>query len=195
MKRFRFLKSNEEVHDPLLRPLFDDIAEYEQLLDRSDTQFARRAFVRAAFAFNEGYLYWLKGALLNQVFGTAQRTGNIDVTKIALLSDKTYKVDANGRIKAEQNRMPFLNYCAFILRTAAECWGVDPEAIFSDNGWNDMQAALRLRHRITHPKKPEDLEVTDAELRSVSEGHRWLFNCMLLIIRSAPRGPDETKQP
>ena len=45
-----------------------------------------------------------------------------------------------------------------------------------------MQDALSVRHRITHPKKPEDLEITDQVLYSISEGHRWLFNCLVGIL-------------
>jgi len=129
------------------------------------------------------------------VLDTAQRTGHIQITKIALLSDRTHRIESNGKLKTENNNIPFKNYCAFIIRNAAEYRGVDPELVFSDNGWNEMQVALKVRHRITHPKRPEDLEVTDAELHSISEGHRWLVNCMILIMRSAPPRPENKEQP
>jgi len=184
MKRSRFTRSDEAVAVPLLRPLFDDVVECEELLDRSDTQFARRALVRAAFAFNEGYVYWLKEQVTQWLLGKGWTTNKIEITKLLLLSDDTYRPNRQGNIESEPNRIPFLNYCAFVFRTAAECSGSDATLLFSDNGWNEMHTALAVRHRITHPKKPEDLEITDNELYSVSEGHRWLFNSLVHILNA-----------
>jgi hypothetical protein len=191
MKRSRFARSDDSVAIPLLGPLFDDVVECEELLDRTDTQFARRALVRAAFAFNEGYVYWLKEQVTQWLLGKGWRTNNIETSKLLLLSDEAYRPNRQGKIESEPNRIPFLNYCAFVLRTAAECWDFDPTPLFSDNGWKEMQDALSVRHRITHPKKPEDLEITDQELYSISEGHRWLFNCLVGILISIPHDADE----
>jgi hypothetical protein len=105
-------------------------------------------------------------------------------TRAAKGIDETYKPNQQGKLESEPNRVPFLNYCAFVVRTAAECWDFDPTQFFSDNGWCEMRSALAVRHRITHPKKPEDLEISDKELRSVSEADRWLFNCMADILKS-----------
>lgn len=190
-KRSRFTRSEVSVSIPLLGPLFDDVVECEELLERSDTQFARRALVRAAFAFNEGYVYWLKGKVTQWLLGKSCVTGNIEIAKILLLSDDSYRPNRQGRIESEPNRIPFLNFCAFVLRTAAECWDFDPTLLFSDNGWKEMQVALEVRHRITHPKKPEDLDISDAELYSISEAHRWLFNCLAGILNSIPRDSEE----
>jgi hypothetical protein len=192
MKGIRFTRSEGELADPLLRPLFDDLVQCEELLSRSDTQFARRAFVRAAFAFNEGFLYWLKGRVLQWLLGKGWQTGTLEISKIGLLGDDLFRPNGQGRIEAEPNRLPFLNYCAFVLRTAAECEDVDPVRLFSDNGWREMQRSLAVRHRITHPKSPEELSLTGEELDSVREAHRWLLNCLVDIINAASkRGKQE----
>jgi hypothetical protein len=175
--------------------LFDDVAECEELLDRSDTQFARRAFVRAAFAFDEGYLYWLKERVAQWLLGKGWLPNIIEITKLVLLSDETYRPNQQGKVEWEPNRIPFKNYCAFVLRTAAECWDFDPTQLFSDNGWKKMQDALKVRHRITDPKKSEDLEITDQELCSTSEGCRWLFNCLIDILNSIPQDTDDSANP
>jgi hypothetical protein len=191
MKRSRFTRSDESVAIPLLRPLFDDVVECEELLDRSDSQFGRRALVRAAFAFNEGYVYWLKEQVAQWLLGKGWRAKNIEITKLLLLSDEIYRPNRQGKIESEPSRIPFLNFCAFVLRTGAECWDFDPAPFFSDNGWKEMQIALGVRHRITHPKKPEDLEITEEELYSISEGQRWLFNCLVDILNLIPQAADE----
>ncbi len=186
-KRSRFTRSGESVSIPLLSPLFEDVVECEELLERSDTQFARRALVRAAFAFNEGYVYWLKGKVTQWLLEKSCDTGNSEIAKILLLSDDSYRPNRQGKIESEPNRISFLNLCAFVLRTAAECWDSDPSTLFSDNGWKEMQVSLEIRHRITHPKKPEDLDISDDELYSISEAHQWLFDCLADILNSIPR--------
>lgn len=191
MKRSRFTRGEEQFAVPLLRPLFDDMVECEELLDRSDTQFVRRALVRAAFAFNEGFVYWLKEQVAQWVQNKGWRENKFEFARLLLLSDETYRPNRQGKIESEPNRIPFVNYCAFVIRTAAECWEFDAEPLFSDNGWKEMHASLKVRHRITHPKKPEDLKITNSEMLSMSEGHRWLFNCLVKILNSIPQDADE----
>jgi len=163
-ERFRFVRRAESVGPGLLTPLHDDVVECEELLDHSDTQFVRRALVRALFAFNEGYLYWLKAHVSKWILVTGWSKGKIPIIKLLLLEDNAYRPSRQGKVESEPNRFPFLNYCAFVIRTAAECWNLDPTEPFSDNGWKEMQDDLQVRHRITHPKKPEDLVITEEEL-------------------------------
>jgi hypothetical protein len=175
MKGIKFTQGNLE--DPLLQPLYNDMAECEDLLSKADTQFARRVFVRASFAFIEGLIYWLKERVIKWLSDPEWGKDfiNIDITSIILLQDATYRPNKQGKIEEEPNRIPFLNYCAFVLRTAAKRWGMNPESIFSDNGWKELQDALQIRHRITHPKQPQDLDIKDHEIDSVRESHRWLI--------------------
>jgi hypothetical protein len=186
VKGIKFTRSDEELAQPLLRPLYNDLIECEELLSRADTQFARRTFVRASFAFIEGYIYWLKEEVFKWLINLELKKDfiNINITAITLLQDAVFYPNKQGKIEQEPNRLPFLNFCAFVLRTAAEHWGMNPESMFSDNGWKELQLALKVRHRITHPKQPQDLEIADVELESVRESHRWLFNCVVDIVNT-----------
>jgi hypothetical protein len=180
-----------QLDQPLLRPLFNDMVVSAKLINESadGASFARRTFVRATFAFLEGQLYWLKEAVQNWLLARAWQTHQLEMTKLMLLDDQTYRPDRTGKIVSEASRIPFLNWCAFVYRTAAECWNVDAAKFFGDNGWNCLQSALDVRHRLAHPKRPEDLEVSDAELDAVGEAMRWSFNCLVAIVGS----PDATK--
>ena len=185
MKRSRFARGDKPTEIPLLGPLFDDLVECEGLLD-SGTQFACRTFIRAAFAFNEGYLNWLRRRVA-QWWRDKTCTKDSEIIGLFLLGDRAYSPNRQGKVEPQRNCMPFLNRCAFVLRSGAERWNLDPTTFFSDNGWNEMQAALRVRHRITHPDKPEDLSITEEELRSTSEGVRWLLCCTAKIVDSIPQ--------
>ena len=63
MKRSRFAGDGDEIIVPLDCLCLIDVVKCEELLEKSDTQFARRALVRAAFAFNEGLIYWFKASV------------------------------------------------------------------------------------------------------------------------------------
>jgi hypothetical protein len=185
MKRSKFVGSGDEILVPLLAPLFNDVVKCEELLERSDTQFARRTLVRAAFAFNEGLIYWFKSLVQQGMLADLTNEG-LNIQKYILLDDQLPKIGPQGKIEYQESRIPFLTQCAFVLRTAAEQRKLDPKQFFSDNGWNELGKSLKVRHRITHPKKPEDLDVSDEDLRSTSEGHRWLFNCLADVTINTP---------
>ena len=139
------------------------------MLEEQDTAFARRTYVRAAFAFIEGLLYSLKVGLL------AQET-RLPVWQYINLSDKIGRPDRTGKIEfSEDNRLRFVNYCALVIRASYEILGLDPSHRFSDNGWRLLCEALEVRHRLTHPKRPDDFQVSDDEVGCVKEGLRWLL--------------------
>ena len=184
MNATRFQRSEEDVQDPLLAPLFNDMVDCEDLFDRSDTQFVRRTFVRCSFAFIEGHINWLRTHLIQWLSGNSTQPLDLLAVTLTLLRDDNPRPDKQGKLSNDSNRLPFLNHCAFVLRTAAEHAGADADQFFSDNGWNEIQKSLTVRHRITHPKCPEDLEIADAEINSVRESHRWIYNCTAAIINA-----------
>ncbi len=160
-----------------MRPLWQDMVECERLLQKADTQFARRVFCRSAFAFIEGQIYWLNGIALNAVVNRDfAKERSINVTLASALVDDAPRVGKTGKIALEPNRIPFLNHTALVLRTLAEAIGLHADEMFADNGWAELQKALAVRHRITHPKEPEALTITDDEMRSLRAALAWLFN-------------------
>ena len=182
VKGISFGRSNEQIQEPLLRPLFNDLVECEELLKNLDSEFARRTYIRSSFAFIDSTIFWFRGARLT---GLLKESLPVTVDKaraIALLSEELGRVEPTGKIGLEPNRIPFKNYAAFVLRQAAEYAGLDPAPLFSDSGWGDFQIALKVRHRITHPKTPEDCSVSDSEMGSVREAHRWLINGITWIV-------------
>jgi hypothetical protein len=185
MRRERISPTDEKVNEPLLDPLFQDMVQCSNLLDESDTPFARRAYVRTTFAYFEGFVYWLKGVVTTWVLGMGKRRNEVNLTALYLLSDETLRPNRQGKLESEPNRLPFMNFCAFVLRTAAECFEADPSKFFSDNGWCQMKVALDVRHRITHPKNPEDLSISDEEIDAFTKAHHWLFGCVTGILEAA----------
>ena len=143
--------------------------------------------VRATFAYIEGYLFTLN-SILGPALSIKADSDPVARAKLLLLFDEIPRVDNTGKITLEEHRMPFVKYCAFLVRAMAECWKVDPTPFFGDNGWCELQKGLQVRHRITHPKVPQELNITQAEMDSMDKGCRWLISSVQSIFKTpAPR--------
>ncbi len=101
-----------------------------------------------------------------------------NTTRIELLGDYTYRIEKNGRIEGQEQRFPFLNYTAFVLRSLCEESYVEPN-FFSDNGWSEFQKAVQIRHRLTHPKIDTDLDISDQEVKTMRAALAWFHNSIL----------------
>jgi hypothetical protein len=186
-KGIRAKRSNERLNIPLLAPLFDDLVECEELIDRGDTQFSRRTYVRASFAFTEAFVFWLRGIVAQKLSASVGSLDSIMAAKIILLSEQSHFPDRNGKLESRENRVPWQNSVAFAIRTMAECIGADAESIFGDSGWGEFKKALSVRHRITHPRDASQMDITDDDLDAVRESHRWLMNALIDIM--SPQSP------
>src|SRR5262249_124562 len=125
-------------------------------------------------AYFEGFLFWTNDVIVGTLMAKDSKD-ELDYVKLAILFDETPRINEQGKIEFGTSSFPkFINYCAFILRTAAECWNFDPAPLFADSGWNELQKSVSVRNRITHPKSRSDLDITDSEIKSLEKSHRWL---------------------
>jgi hypothetical protein len=42
--------------------------------------------------------------------------------------------------------------------------------------WIDFLEAIKIRHRLMHPKKPDDLSINQEELLAVNRAFIWFYN-------------------
>jgi hypothetical protein len=156
--------------------LTSDLGRCEEHLDSADCQFWRRAYIRTAFSIFEAMNNFLKEKAA-QAASSGDKTA-FNTTRIDLLADYTYHIERNGKIVPQEQRFPFLNYTAFVLRSLCEESYVKAN-FFSDNGWNEFQKAVQIRHRLTHPKMGADLDVSDTEIQSIKEAMHWYGNAVV----------------
>jgi hypothetical protein len=178
------VQEGESLSVLLLDPLFRDIARCDELMEKEDSQFIRRCYVRAVFAFLEADLQWLREEALRTLLNLAVFGRTIPVEKVLVLMDQVPKIDNTGKLSLDPARYSFTSYLAFVLRTFAEIHGHDPERLFSDNGWRLMKQALKVRHRITHPKEAEALEIKDEDIAAIRGALAWRFNSLADVVRS-----------
>ena len=156
--------------------LTSDLERCQENLDSEDSQFWRRTYIRTAFAFIEAMNGILRVTALRAA--TSNEKTELRLTRIALLDETGFSIQKNGTLKEEDQRHPFLNYTAFILRSLAE-ESYGEASFFGDNGWNELQKAVQIRHRLTHPKGGSDMNISDEELTGVHEAMRWYHNAVV----------------
>lgn len=158
------------------RKLTSDLEQCETHVHADDCQFWRRTYVRTVFSLFEAMNSIVKEKALQAACSGGKTSFN--ATRIQLLGDSSYRIQKNGVLEQQEQRNPFLNYTAFVLRSLCEESHVEA-SFFSDNGWNEFQKAVQVRHKLTHPKKNVDMDISDAELSTVQEAMRWYYNAII----------------
>jgi hypothetical protein len=169
------------VGDPTFDALTSDFDKCVDHLEAEDTQFWRRTICRTIFSMFEAMNGLLREKAVEALCSADKKSRNI--TRIELLSGNEWRILKDGKLEQQRLRRPFLNYTAFILRAFAEESNSEP-TFFADSGWNDFQKAVEVRHRLTHPKKNTDMNVSDAELTSLHEAVRWYCNAAATVLNN-----------
>jgi hypothetical protein len=135
---------------------------------KSDQPSDFRACIRAGFAAVEGHLSGLCEELL------ARATSGLSEPERMALSEKTFRVDDNGDIKVVKAHLPLKHRVKLATKIVHK---IHPEyAIdFGGAGWRELQEGLEVRDRLTHPKSPSDMAVSEKELEAAINGIFWFL--------------------
>ena len=172
----------DEQNKQLMQHLTDDFRICAEHLVSEDSPFWRRTFFRTAFSMIEAVNAFVARRALEA--HALIREGRIDITACMFLIGRDYRLRDNGTITSTEARRSFLSYTAFLIRTLAEAAGVTKHYL-EDNGWNDFQTAIAVRHRITHPKADIDMVVSDDDIRGLQNGVQWYLASIYDIIETS----------
>lgn len=140
----------------------------------------RRLLVRSIFAAIEADVFALK-----QWAVRSDGRGRLSAGEIAMAREESYEVTDSGRVKQRTARVR----CLSSLRLAFDMWAkvhdIDNDLDLAGQGWADVQAALRVRDRLMHPKALSDLDVTDSEIRTALSGFGWFDTQLNLALDDA----------
>jgi hypothetical protein len=171
--------------------LDQDIALAQRRLDDEDTQPNRRQLVRAEITSLEVLLDFFRMDTAEVILARARAGASLNVHELTPLMDEAAQIGSDGRPNLLPQRIPLKNILAFVVRTHAEHKGLGSTSFLSDNGWAELRKAIRVRHRLTHPKSPDDLDVSVEDLKAVRTGVSW-FNRTVRDLVNAPSKPVPT---
>ncbi|GAC1543303.1 MAG: hypothetical protein NVS2B4_21780 [Ramlibacter sp.] len=147
---------------------------YEQVL--------RRALVRAIFAEIEAETYLMKQQALSRA-GVAGV--NFTTKQLAKLKDEKYndeKCNPNSPVEAKPKTryLSFTENIKWAFQALAQAYSVSYNLDVNSRGWTSLTEGSKVRNRLVHPKKAEDLVVADLELGAVIEAHDWFSTSVRL---------------
>ncbi len=151
------------------------ITEVHAVLNASGTvdQFWARAVVRSFFAWLEGYTFEMRSMALD-----AHRIGLSPLTEVelAILLESTYELDDRAHPRVRSKFQPIERLMRFALTTLAKVYDFEMTFLTSGDEWRKFQDTLRLRHRITHPKDVQALEINIDEIVMAMNAFTWCYH-------------------
>lgn len=129
---------------------------------KNNSQVIRRAYCRALFSKIDGI-----NSLLKQ---HAERFGDPDDETLLLLQDKKISKDTKQKVKSFRRPPDDL---FFAIETFA--WTIAGEPMINRNseGWKKFEEAVKIRNRITHPKKKQDLIISNEDIKLLHKIEHW----------------------
>jgi len=178
------LEDRSEISfDDALNELSADVGEAKERLLAKDNQFNRRTYIRTFFAFLEGFAYAVRRATIDLMHVNALKHDKLNIDRLFLLREETPTLGHTGKIDLQPQQLPFLPHFAFTLRAFAEEQDFEPD-FFGDNGWNDLQKAVKIRNRLTHPKKTADCHVSNDDLRTCVNAADWFQKRVMAQLKA-----------
>jgi hypothetical protein len=176
-----------EVFPPKVRPWTESARIHQQLSDEiyflagyergsdevfsvplSLDQVARRMLVRSICAYIEGMsfaLKWIGFGLNEAAFDPGER---------AMIEERNYRLQ-DGKLKTESAKIRTEDNVRYTFVVLYKALGKDweNEPLRKDPAWKNLDAAFKIRNRLTHPRKGSMLKVTDDELLLVGKVFDW----------------------
>jgi hypothetical protein len=135
--------------------------------------------VRTTFAAIDG-ISW---AYRETISSAAKDLGLLTSEEEAALSETIWQVSATGKLTKQARFIQMLSAIRLSTRIARRIDGAI-EVDFSDQGWQKMHSAQKIRDRVTHPKKITDLYIAGADLETCAAAFNWLLDADLQVCAS-----------
>ena len=156
---------------------------------RSNDEIQRRSVVRSGFATVEGFIAFIKQTILDDL---QLNTHVYSEGEVALLRELTYQADDRGNVKSSPKFIPTDANLLFTMK--AWCRGIsDGRLDLGVPGWQNFKKSLALRHRLVHPKRAEDLTISDDEFIAFVKAMSWFMSSIhekLDEVLAANRSPE-----
>jgi hypothetical protein len=172
----------DKEHIEFLRILLGDV---QCALDRtslSDTPADRRNLLRTIISAAEGASWVYRMHILSMAKGLDVATPQMEMA----FAEASVTVTAKGEI-LEQPRYISLTAMILLVTKTAQSFCPDLNVDFGDAGWQKLKNAIAARNRITHPKRYEDLVLSDADIEAAKTGFFWFLDMSMYVMEQTVR--------
>ena len=160
---------NPEKVMEMFDTLTQDIITARETMKSDDSQYAKRVYVRTAFALIEGMTHLTKVLTIEVA---KLRNVELSPAELSLLKEESYEL-RRGKAKISTKYLKLADNFRFAFSCFSKVLGSNFKLDVEGQGWECFRKAIEIRHRITHPKVDEDLDISDAELQIVEKAMDW----------------------
>lgn len=161
--------------DGMDKVLSRDLQKCISRLKLKESQFWRRAFARAEFAWIEGVCHCMKCCAFA---GRFQEGVKFSTGELQFLSGMRFQLGDGGVVKEQPIKTNFLYNIQFSFRVFAMIHYAEYKLSTSDAQWKTLRDSVKIRNRLMHPKNKSDLIVSNVEEIILLDTHEW-FLCKL----------------
>jgi hypothetical protein len=161
-------KESIEMDDEFVTELFNEVIFFLEKLTEDDTQEMRRAFCRSVFQFVDGVSTDLKNIV--SYYESPELIGE---DSYLALHDKK-KVIKDGKEKTINKRNGFAKNIDFSFDIYGWTADVDINLKQNQKDWDRFLRCVSIRNRVVHPKRIEDLYISNGELVEMFKMFEWL---------------------
>jgi hypothetical protein len=173
----------QSVRDSFVLTLVGDVISAMGRRDADDTQANRRDLIRTLFAAVEGLTWSFK----TEIVEIARSVDVLSNEEEQALSELSFSVTGQGKIATQQRFVPLPALIRMAARLATKInRSFAPR--FDGVGWRKFQQAVKVRNRITHPKKESDLDISDADMEESLGALFWLLELHNEALGAATHG-------
>ncbi|MEN1943215.1 hypothetical protein WCE55_05045 [Luteimonas sp. MJ293] len=144
--------------------ILDRINEGEHLEDgtiSADHEFDARQLIRAAFAYIEGATFVLK---IEASFNSEENGIELLPQQNHFIFESGFELSDKGVVLEKAAKIPLSKNVRFAFNVFAQANGISFTFDPSVEWWSLFKDSTRVRDRLTHPRMPQDLDVTPREV-------------------------------
>jgi hypothetical protein len=169
----------DETKNSFQRILIEDVIRTLDAIKLDKSQSAKRETIRAIFCAIEGSVWVYKEHLRSSAVSISPLTPVQDFA----LDERIYVVDEKGQIQ-EQIRFVTIPAMIRLITRIAEQICPEIKIDFGVSGWVNLQQAIKVRNRVTHPKNIPDLTVSEEDVEISISGLFWLLSLIENVLAS-----------
>lgn len=168
----KFIDEFGEFNSILLNDMNESLKNYTS----NPTGFNLRSMIRNEYSVLEGFVCILRDQLLklDSIYNI------LTFGEKFILEGNDFRLNDKGKVVQKNKHFPIMINIKFLLKTFEKFSNGDYKPDFRGEGWKNFDLFINTRHRLTHPKKIDDLitpEIIGLEnVESLLNGTSWIFD-------------------
>ncbi len=176
-------KKSFYASDQFAKVLAEDVSQARQRMENDPTESRRREFVRATCSAIEAQSWQLKMYVIENVLNKKTTS----VHDISALKEESYAINDKGEIYV-QTRGYSDKVGLRLVYSILKRHGVPVHIDFGSADWKNIDAAVKIRNRVMHPKCMGDISVSESEAECCYNAFLFVHNMLLTTIIGSALG-------